>query len=73
MKSFKERQLAAGWLTRAQMEAQLGVKRFTIGQWRRQGRIRGRINDLGEWIYWPPDGPPPADAASLPGTVNRPH
>jgi hypothetical protein len=70
MKSLKARLLAAGWLTRAQMAARLGIKRSTLGTWRCQGRIRGRIcNDMGEWLYWPPDGPPPLDTPS-PSTPN---
>ena len=66
MKSLKARLLASGWLSRAQMASKLGVKRSTVGRLRRQGRIKGRIcNDMGEWLYWPPDGNPPTIAPPL--------
>ena len=67
--SLKERLLASGMLTRKQLAAKLGVNRTTIGNWRRQGRLEGRIcNDLGEWLFWPP-GVPPSDTASPPASV----
>ena len=53
--SFKKRLIAAGMLTGAQIAAQLGVRRTTIGRWRRQGRLTARIcNEKGEWLYDPP-------------------
>lgn len=56
LKNLKERLLAAGWLTSQQIEATLGVGRTTLGRWRAEGRIKGRIcNDRGEWLYWPPE------------------
>jgi len=60
LKSLKERLLAAGWLTRRQIAAQLGVRRTTLSRWRADGRIKGRIcNDHGEWLYLPPAELPP--------------
>ena len=59
LKSLKERLLAAGMLTGKQIRARLGVSRTTLGDRRRQGRVQGRIcNELGEWLYWPPDAIP---------------
>lgn len=56
LKSLRERLLEAGWLTREQIAAKLGVRRTTIGRWRRDGRLKGRIcSERGEWLYWPPD------------------
>jgi hypothetical protein len=73
LKSLKERLLASGMLTRKQLGAKLGVNRTTIGNWRRQGRLKGRIcNDLGEWLFWPP-GDPPSDTASPPASVPPGH
>ena len=55
LKSFKERLLEAGMMTRKQICAQLGISRTTLGRWRLDGRIKARIcNDRGEWLYWPP-------------------
>jgi hypothetical protein len=52
--SFKERLVAAGMLTGKQIAAQLGVRRTTIGRWRRAGRLTARIcNEMGEWLYAP--------------------
>jgi hypothetical protein len=60
LKSLKQRLLSAGWLTGKQLEAKLGVGRTTLSRWRSEGRIKARIcNDLGEWLYWPPDEPTP--------------
>ncbi|HJW75376.1 MAG TPA: recombinase family protein, partial [Thermoleophilia bacterium] len=60
LKSLKQRMLDAGWLTSAQMKAQLGLSRTTLGTRRRAGRLPGRIcNELGQWLYWPHEGPPP--------------
>ena len=60
LKSLKERLLAAGWLTGRQIQEQLGVRRTTLGRLRRAGAIEGRIcNELGEWLYWPPEVPLP--------------
>ena len=54
--NLKARLLAAGWRTSTQIEATLGVGRTTLGRWRAEGRITGRIcNDRGEWLYWPPE------------------
>ena len=48
LQSLKQRLLAAGWLTRQQITAQLGIGRTTLGRWRAAGRITGRLcNDLG--------------------------
>ncbi|MGH8577390.1 MAG: recombinase family protein [Gammaproteobacteria bacterium] len=61
LKSLKERLLEAGMLTRRQISAKLGIGRTTLGRWRQEGRLKARIcNDLGEWLYWPPeqDSPP---------------
>ena len=56
LKSLKERLLAAGMLTSKQISAKLGVGRTTLGRWRADGLIKARIcNDLGEWLYWPPE------------------
>jgi hypothetical protein len=69
--SLKERLLAAGWLTCKQITARLGVGRTTIGRWRAEGRLTGRLcNDHGEWLYLPPQAPPlddqaPQEAAAL--------
>ena len=53
---LKARLIAAGWRTTTQIEATLGVSRTTLGRWRAEGRITGRIcNDRGEWLYWPPE------------------
>ena len=53
---LKARLIAAGWRTTTQIEAKLGVSRTTLGRWRAEGRITGRIcNDRGEWLYWPPE------------------
>jgi hypothetical protein len=41
--SFKERLIAAGMFTGAEIAAKLGVRRTTIGRWRRQGRLTARI------------------------------
>ncbi len=68
--SFKERLLAAGMLTGTQIAAKLGVRRTTIGRWRRQGRLTARIcNEMGEWLYAPPqdlspDGTRPSERAT---------
>ena len=69
--SLKQRLLAAGMLTGKQIAAQLGVRRTTIGRWRREGRLEARIcNEMGQWLYAPPearlsDGRPPSDSAGL--------
>jgi len=69
-KSFKERLLAAGMLTGTQIAAQLGVRRTTIGRWRREGRLTARIcNERGEWLYAgpqdrSPDGTRPSERAT---------
>lgn len=50
--SLKERLIAAGMLTGQQIAAQLGVRRTTIGRWRREGRLEARIcNEMGQWLY----------------------
>ena len=60
--SLKQRLIAAGMLTTKQLGTQLGVKRSTIGRWRTQGLIQARIcNELGEWLYWPPEQIPTRD------------
>ena len=65
LKSLKQRLLEAGWLTKKQIADRLGVNRTTLGRWRLEGRIKGRIcNSLGEWLYWPPGQPPPEVKAS---------
>jgi transcriptional regulator with XRE-family HTH domain len=52
LKSLKQRLLEAGMLTGKQIAARLGVRRTTIGRWRREGRLEARIcNDQGEWLY----------------------
>ncbi|MGH8585264.1 MAG: recombinase family protein [Gammaproteobacteria bacterium] len=52
LKSLTQRLLDAGWLTGKQIASKLGVKRTTLGRWRRTGRITARIcNDRGEWLY----------------------
>jgi len=54
-KSFKQRLLDAGMLTGQQIAAALGVRRTTVGRWRREGRLEARIcNEKGEWLYDPP-------------------
>jgi hypothetical protein len=59
--SLKERLLAAGTLTGTQIATQLGVRRTTIGRWRREGRLDARIcNEMGQWLY-APGQPRPAD------------
>lgn len=69
--SFKERLIAAGMLTGKQIAAQLGVRRTTIGRWRREGRLKARIcNEMGEWLYspqqeLPSDGKLPSECAAL--------
>lgn len=58
--SLKQRLIAEGMLTTRQLGELLGIKRSTIGRWRKQGLIEGRIcNDHGEWLYWPPKQIPP--------------
>jgi DNA invertase Pin-like site-specific DNA recombinase len=53
IKSLQQRLLEAGWQTGKQIGAKLGVKRGTLGHWRKTGRIKARIcNDGGEWLYW---------------------
>jgi hypothetical protein len=60
--SLKQRLITAGMLTTRQAGHLLGVKRSTLGRWRRQGLIQARIcNELGEWLYWPPKSLPPRD------------
>jgi hypothetical protein len=60
LKSLKARLLEAGWLTRKQMEAKLGVGRTTLGRMRKRGEVRARIcNGSGELLYWPNDESPP--------------
>lgn len=61
--SLKERLLAAGMLTRAQITATLGISRTTLARWRSDGRIDARVcNESGEWLYrLPPDVPPDHD------------
>jgi len=52
LKSLKQRLLDADWLTGKHAATKLGVCRRTLGGWRRQGRIEGRIcNERGEWLY----------------------
>lgn len=74
--SFKERLIAAGMLTGTQIAAQLGVRRTTIGRWRREGRLEARIcNEMGQWLYapqqaLPPDGKRPSENAA-PGAKDR--
>jgi DNA invertase Pin-like site-specific DNA recombinase len=56
LKSLKERLLEAGMLTSKQLSSKLGISRTTIGRLRTEGRLKARIcNDLGEWLYWPPE------------------
>jgi DNA invertase Pin-like site-specific DNA recombinase len=56
LKSLKQRLLEAGMLTGKQLSAKLGIGRSTLGRWRAEGRLKARIcNDLGEWLYWPPE------------------
>ena len=44
-----------------QIAAQLGVRRTTIGRWRREGRLEARIcNEMGQWLY-APGQPRPSD------------
>jgi len=68
--SFKERLIVAGMLTGTQIAAQLGVRRTTIGRWRREGRLQARIcNEMGEWLYAPrqqrpSEGRPPSERAA---------
>lgn len=65
LKSLKERLLDAGMLTQKQISAKLGVSRQTLGRWRVQGHIKARIcNDLGEWLYWPPEQNPLSEKPS---------
>jgi hypothetical protein len=67
LKSLKERLLEAGMLTSKQLCAQLGVCRSTLARWRQEGRIKARIcNDIGEWLYWPPETsqPPPGPSST---------
>jgi DNA invertase Pin-like site-specific DNA recombinase len=60
LKSLKERWLAAGMLTSKQLAERLGVERSTIARWRNAGQLQARIcNDIGEWLYWPPENVPP--------------
>jgi hypothetical protein len=69
--SLKQRLLDAGMLTGQQIAAQLGVRRTTIGRWRREGRLEARIcNEMGQWLYAPPqaglsDSRPPSERAEL--------
>lgn len=73
LKSLKERLLAAGWLTSKQIAGKLGVNRSTLGEWRNEGRLKGRIcNDLGEWLYWPPTQPQPVVEVDAQLGVNAP-
>jgi hypothetical protein len=62
--SLKARLLAAGMLTGTQIAAQLGVRRTTIGRWRREGRLEARIcNEMGQWLY-APGQPRPSDPST---------
>ena len=68
--SLKERLLAAGMLTGAQIAAQLGVRRTTIGRWRREGRLEARIcNEMGQWLYAPSQQRPSDDRPPSEGAV----
>jgi carboxyl-terminal processing protease len=55
------------------MQARLGVSRTTLGKRRVKGEVKARIcNELGEWLYQPPEGlpsrspPPPETAGQTP-------
>lgn len=73
LKSLTQRLLDAGWLTGKQIASKLGVKRTTLGRWRRTGRIKARIcNDRGEWLYWPPDELPASGANITPRGKDNP-
>ena len=63
--SLKQRLIADGMLTTSQLAERCGIKRSTIGRWRNQGLIEGRIcNEHGEWLYWPPKEVPPTKPPS---------
>jgi hypothetical protein len=66
LKSLRERLLEAGMLTSKQLSSKLGISRTTIGRLRTEGHLKARIcNDLGEWLYWPPEPiPSPANHSS---------
>jgi DNA invertase Pin-like site-specific DNA recombinase len=73
IKSLKERLLEAGWITGQEMQARLGVSRTALGKRRVKGEVKARIcNELGEWLYQPPEGlpssspPPPETAGQTP-------
>ena len=71
LKSFKERLLEAGMVTRRQLCAELGIARTTLTRWRQRGRIQARIcNDRGEWLYWPPASIVPRANQSSDSMVN---
>jgi len=73
LKSLTQRLLDAGWLTGKQIASKLGVKRTTLGRWRRTGRIKARIcNDRGEWLYWPLDKLPTSGANIMPRGKDNP-
>ena len=73
LKSLTQRLLDAGWLTGKQIASKLGVKRTTLGRWRRTGRIKARIcNDRGEWLYWPPNELPASGANITPRGKDNP-
>ena len=59
--SLKERLLAAGMLTGAQIAAQLGVRRTTIGRWRRARRLEARICTEMDQRQYAPGQPRPSD------------
>ena len=76
--SLKERLLAAGMLTGPQIAAQLGVRRTTIGRWRREGRLEARIcNEMGQWLYAPgqhrPSDDRPPSGTAAPGAEDISH
>jgi DNA invertase Pin-like site-specific DNA recombinase len=63
--SLKQRLINAGMLTTQQLCQLLGVKRSTIRRWHTQGLVEARIcNELGEWLYWPPQQIPPCQEQS---------
>jgi hypothetical protein len=70
--TLEDRLLAAGMLTAKQLGEKLGVKRTTLGRWRRQGLLEGRIcNARGKWLYWPPEHVPAPHQSKMPRRVGN--
>ena len=73
LESLKQRLLENGWQAAKQIACTLGVKRTTLGRWRRQGRIQARIcNDRGEWLHRMPEERPASGKNITPSPMDNP-